>query len=213
MDGVLVDSEPLHEKAQNIVCKQYGLDVPKTVSPIFKGWTEERVYEYIAEHYGTDSATVEDLIKAKHEAYAGLSDELELMSGALQLVRFVHGLGLPLGLVTSATKADQKRAFAKFDLTSYFSSVVTVEDITHPKPDPQPYLTGAAHLQMAPVDCLAIEDSKHGILSALHAGCCVFGVATTFPYHVLEKVGAHAVFHSIEEIELHLKSSLVSIIH
>ena len=62
MDGVLVDSESIHEKAQNIVCRQYELNVPKSVSPIFKGWTEKRVYEYIAENFGTGPATVEELI-------------------------------------------------------------------------------------------------------------------------------------------------------
>ncbi len=208
MDGVLVNSEPLHEKAQDIVCRRFDLDVPTSISPIFKGWTEDRVYTYIAEHFGTGSATVETLIRAKHAVFASLSDELELISGAANLVQALHNLDIPLGLVTSATRADQQRAFAKFGFFPYFSSVTTVEDVTEAKPHPQPYLTGAERLGMRPEECIVVEDSKYGVISALRAGCHVLGLATTFSCDTLSDAGAHAVFDSIEAIELHIKELL-----
>lgn len=208
MDGVLVNSEPLHEKAQDIVCRRFDLDVPTSISPIFKGWTEDRVYAYIAEHFGTGSATVETLIRAKHAVFASLSDELELISGAADLVQALHNLDIPLGLVTSATRADQQRAFAKFGFFPYFSSVTTVEDVTEAKPHPQPYLTGAERLGMRPEECIVVEDSKYGVISALRAGCHVLGLATTFSCDTLSDAGAHAVFDSIEAIELHIKELL-----
>jgi len=206
MDGVLVNSEPVHEKAQYIVCKQYGLEVPQTVSPMFKGWTEDRVYEYIAKHFGTGSTTVENLIKAKHSIFASLANEVQLMPGALQLVQFTHRKGLRLGLVTSATKADQERTFKNHGLTSYFSSVVTVEDVLHPKPDPQPFILGAARLGVSPSDCLVIEDSKYGIQSGILAGCHVIGITSTFTHDILKEAGAHRIFSSIPNIESFLKS-------
>lgn len=208
MDGVIVDSEHLHEKAQDIVCQQFGLDVPKTVNPLFKGWTEDRVYEYIAEHFGTGSTTVENLVKAKHAAFANLSDELQLMPGALSLVQLLHEQDMPLGLVTSATKADQERAFTKFGLAPYFLSVTTIEDVHLPKPDPQPYLITAARLGVPAKECIVIEDSKYGILSGLRAGCYVLGLTTTFPHQALQDAGAHAVFQSIAEIEAYLRTLL-----
>lgn len=208
MDGVLVNSEPLHEKAQDIVCRRFDLDVPKSISPIFKGWTEDRVYTYIAEHFGTGLATVETLIQAKHAVFASLSDELELISGAAKLVQALHNLNIPLGLVTSATRADQERAFAKFGFSTYFSSITTVEDVTEAKPHPQPYLTGAERLGLRPEKCIVVEDSKYGVVSALRAGCHVLGLATTFSGDALDNSGAHAVFDSIEAIEPHIKELL-----
>ncbi len=204
MDGVLVDSEPIHEKAQDIVCRQFGIDVPNSVTPTFKGWTEDRVYKYIAENYGTGTTTLENLIKTKHLVFASLSNELQLMSGALHLVQFLYDSGIPLGLVTSATKADQERAFSNLGLTPYFSSVITVEDVRSPKPDPEPYLIGASRLDVPATECLVIEDSKYGVLSALRAGCTVFGIATTLPYDALQEIGAHRVFHTLAEIETEL---------
>ena len=208
MDGVLVNSEPLHEKAQDIVCRRFGLDVPKSISPIFKGWTEDRVYEYIAKHFGTGSTTVEALIQAKHAAFASLVDELELISGAAKLLKELSDLNIPLGLVTSATRADQERAFTKFGLFPYFSSVTTVEDVTEAKPHPQPFLTGAERLGVRPEECIVVEDSKYGVVSALRAGCYVLGLATTFSCDALDDAGAHAVFDSIEKVEPHIKELL-----
>ncbi len=208
MDGVLVDSERLHEKAQDIVCRQFGLDVPKTVNHLFKGWTEERVYEYIAKHFGTGSTTVENLIKAKHFTFASLSEELQLMPGAMRLVQFLHDLDMPLGLVTSATKADQKRAFIKFGLTPYFSSVITIEDVHRPKPDPQPYQITADRLGLPARKCIVVEDSKYGILSALQAGSHVLGLASTFSHETVQDAGAHAVFRTLAEIEGYIRSLL-----
>jgi len=201
MDGVLVNSESIHEKAQDIVCRQYGLNVPETATPTFKGWTEERVYEYISTHFGTGSSTIEQLITAKHSVFASLADDLQLMDGAKDLLQYVYDIGLPLGLVTSATKSDQERAFRNLGLDSYFTSIITVEDVTRPKPDPQPYMKGAEDLGFPPSECLVIEDSQYGIQSALEAGCPTFGLASTFSYATLEKVGAHKVFHSLRDIE------------
>ncbi len=209
MDGVLVDSEPLHEKAQDIVCRKFDLNVPKTVNPMFKGWTEEKVYEYITEHFGTDGSTsVEHLVKEKHAAYASLSDELQLIPGALHLVQSLHEKSIPLGLVTSATKADQERTFTKFGFALYFSAVTTIEDVRLPKPDPQPYIITAARLGVPVEECIVIEDSKYGILSGLRAGCHVLGLTTTFTDQTLKDVGAHAVFKSNEEINQYLSALL-----
>lgn len=206
MDGVLVNSEPIHEKAQKIVCEQFGLDVPESISSTFKGWTEDRVYKYIAKHFGTGSTTVKNLINAKHSAFASLAHEVELMPGALDLVQYSHSMGIPLGLVTSATKADQERAFQNHNLSSYFSSIVTVEDVLCPKPDPEPFIQGSKNLGIPPSECLVIEDSKYGIQSGLDAGCHVFGLASTFTHQILEETGAQKVFDSIPEIKSYLKS-------
>lgn len=213
MDGVLVDSEPLHEKAQQLVYQQFGLGIPQSLSSTFKGWSEERVFGYIADHFGTGSATIEDLIHAKHKAFANLSDELELIPGAMDLLHMLHQEAVPMGLVTSATKSDQERTFTKFGLTHFFSSVITVEDVHKPKPDPQPYLSAASNLNLPPTNCVVVEDSKYGVISATHAGCHVVGLTTTFPYHILNDAGAHAIFNSMSEIHAYLTTVLAPLTH
>jgi len=95
-----------------------------------------------------------------------------------------------LGLTTSATRRDQQRTFALFDLTPYFAVVVTADDVTHPKPNPEPYLTTAQRLDVTPASCLVIEDSTHGVMSAQRAGCTVAGLATSFSAERLVEAGA-----------------------
>ena len=197
MDGVLVDSEPLHEEAQRIVAREYGLNVPESEFSRFKGWTEQRVYAWIADNYDTGGHSIEALVAAKHRAFASLSAQLRPMEGAIELVTKLSASGHALGLVTSATSADQERACNRFKLDRCFQTVVCGEDVSKPKPHPEPYRLTAARLNVDPARCLVIEDSRYGVLSALSAGCTVYAVSTTFASEHLSRLGAHAVFDSV----------------
>ena len=200
MDGVVVDSEPVHEKAQRIVIRQYGLNVPESAFSDFKGMTEDGVYFLIEKRYGTNGVSVERLVNAKHAAFASLADELELVPGALDLIRKLHAAGIALGLVTSAVPQDQVRVFEKFGLECYFRAAITDADVSNAKPDPEPYLLMARRLNVAPAVCLVIEDSHYGVQAARRAGCTVFGLCTTFDSDFLIEAGAHRTFDSMQAI-------------
>ena len=200
MDGVVVASEPLHEEAQRMVFARYALDVPESEFARFKGWTERRVYAYIAEHFGVGDTTVEALVEAKHAAYESISHKLTLVPGAGELITELSGAGTVLGLVTSAVRADQVRACDKFGLTDHFGTIISAEDVTHAKPHPEPYLTAANRLGVDPKTCLVIEDSLYGITAAIRAGCSIIGLAGTFSPSVLEESGADAVADSMQTI-------------
>ena len=109
-----------------------------------------------------------------------------------------------LGLTTSATRRDQERSFALFDLHAYFEVVVTREDVVHPKPDPEPYRITAERLDVAPAACLVIEDSLNGVLSARRAGCTVAGIATSFSTEQLLQAGARLAADNYEALADHL---------
>ena len=125
--------------------------------------------------------------------------------GAQHLLQTLYDLNIPLGLVTSATKVDQQRAFENLELTKYFSAIVTVEDVAHPKPDPQPYIACATILGFQAHECIAIEDSIHGISSAFRAGCHVLGLTSTFSHDALKSTEAHGIFQSIPSLEAHIR--------
>ncbi len=200
MDGVVVDSEPVHEKAQRTVIREFGLKVPESAFSDFKGMTEDKVYALIAARYGTNGTPAKRLVAAKHAAFASLADELQMVRGASALITSLHAAGCTLGLVTSAASWDQARAFEKFGLEGYFQAVVTGADVSKPKPYPEPYLLMAYRLNVTPEACLVIEDSRYGVQSARRAGCRVFGLATTFTSDQLLESGAHRTFGSMQAI-------------
>ena len=190
MDGVIIDSEPLHEKAQRVVFSQYQLTVPSSIFSAFKGQSEEDVFEHVVQEYADNRLEASELIALKHEVYSGLMGDLQLIAGARSFIERLVRRRTRLGLTTSATRRDQERSFALFDLHAYFDVVVTCDDVVQPKPNPEPYLTTAKRLAVTPATCLVIEDSINGVLSARGAGCTVAGLATSFSTERLLEAGA-----------------------
>ena len=204
MDGVLIDSEPLHEQAQRVVFSRYKLTVPSSIFTVFKGKTEQDVFGHVVETYAEGRLDASELIALKHAVYSELIENLQPIPGALPLLERLAQRRIPLGLTTSATRRDQERAFARFDLHRFFEVVVTVEDVQRPKPDPEPYLTTARRMGFAPASCLVIEDSTNGVQAALRAGCTVAGIATSFTTAQLLEAGAHVAADRYEELTPYL---------
>ena len=203
MDGVVIDSEPIHEKAQRIVFRDHDLDVPESEFPAFKGMTERMVFERILLKYGSNHHEIDALVDAKERVYRSLLDELEPVPGALEFIRRASKR-YRLALTTSSIRRNQELAFRKFGLDSYFEAVVTEEDITNPKPHPQPYLVTARKLDVEPGVCLVVEDSLHGVRSAHTAGCTVAGITTSFEADLLAEAGAHLVVDTFDELSRQL---------
>jgi HAD superfamily hydrolase (TIGR01509 family) len=95
--------------------------------------------------------------------------------GSLDLIRHLNSQGIPLGLATSSFKDLVRLVLRKFRIETCFRAVVTVDDISKTKPDPEIFLAAAKGLGIPPHDCLAVEDSTNGILAAKTAGMTCIG--------------------------------------
>jgi HAD superfamily hydrolase (TIGR01509 family) len=154
----------------------------------------------------SDSELISSLIEAKAQAFSLLLAQVQLVDQVLPFLEIVRQLYPRLGLTTSATLRDQQQIFDQFQLHSWFDVVVTADDITRAKPDPEPYLRTTARLQLPPAQCLVIEDSIAGIQAAKAAGCTVVGITTGLGAPELWAGGADQVVASFAELAqwLHL---------
>ena len=152
----------------------------------------------------SDGVDAETLLDAKHAAYAALHDELALMPGVLDFLQALDAQGLPMALVTSATRRDQERTFDQFNLASYFRVVVTADDVAYAKPHPAPYQQAVQQLEDAPSACWVVEDATHGVTSAQRAGCHVVGLCSSFAAGDLASAGAHVTVATYDELAEHL---------
>lgn len=199
LDGVLIDSEPIHAEAKRRVFAERGIEVPERVYDAFKGQTDEQVLRHVAEHYGSD-ARVEDLIAEKREAFWDLlGDRRVPMEGAKGFVQ-AAAAHYPVALCTSASPATRELAFDPLGWNEHFSASVTAADVEHPKPDPEPYQLTAERLGVPPAHCLVVEDSLSGVRSACAAGGRVAALTTSMERDELEAAGAHVVVESFAEL-------------
>jgi HAD superfamily hydrolase (TIGR01509 family) len=199
MDGVLVDSEPVHEKAARVILNRHGLDVSNDVFDQFRGKPAWQYYQHVVKHYGNGKLDPAILLEEKQEYYRSLFHELKLIPGVLAFIRQIHPI-FRLGLVTSGTRQNQQLVFEQFGLTNYFEATLTADDITNAKPHPEPYLPIADHLKVEPASCLVIEDAHHGVRSATEAGCFVAGLTSTFKADELRAAGADLIIDSFEDL-------------
>jgi beta-phosphoglucomutase len=177
MDGVLVDTEPLHHDAFFRHFAELGIDMSPAEYATFLGSSTRNVYQQLKAQYGL-SGEVEALIDRKREHFAKSFDEdttLELLPGARELVLDLHRAGVPLQLASSAANVTIHRVFTRFELYPYFDNLVSGEDFPQSKPNPAIFLRAAELAGIPPQNCLVIEDSANGVTAAKAAGMYCVG--------------------------------------
>jgi sugar-phosphatase len=181
LDGVLVDSTPAVARVWAWWAKQHGFDADETVR---------------VAHGRPSIATIRELLPhADHEAESREVERREIedvegvvpLPGALELLQ-----ALPLerwAIVTSCTK---RLAYVRIRAAGLPEPtfIVTSDDITRGKPDPEPYLKGARALSFAPGDCIVVEDAPAGIRAGKAAAARVVALQTTERDELLLAAGA-----------------------
>lgn len=205
MDGVIVDSEPIHEKAEVQVCREFGMEVSKKEWDGFRGKKLEDIFSYANKKYGTGNEPIEKMIERKIEVYlAQALKEMQLVPGVLEFLEKLEAeQKYRYALTTSGRKVQQDKILSKFGLENFFEIMVTADDVSNGKPHPEPYLITVEKLGELPENCLVIEDSDNGIISAKAAGCMACGIVGTFSQNKLESAGADMVvpnFYKLKEV-------------
>ena len=172
MDGVIVDTEPVHKYAYDQHFKELNIEVSEEMYSTFTGNSTRNVFQKIKSHYNLKHE-VEDLILRKRFLFNEAFDtkpDLDLITGVLDLIKRLYAKNIQLILASSASNSTIDRVFNRFDLDQYFTHKVSGEDFPQSKPHPAIFLH-AASLSIAPKDnCIVIEDSTNGIIAANAAG-------------------------------------------
>ncbi|WP_299117114.1 HAD family phosphatase [uncultured Winogradskyella sp.] len=182
MDGVIVDTEPLHRKAYFKMFSDVNITVDEALYASFTGQSTITICRRIVSHFHL-SYTPEYLVKQKrlHFKYLFENDtDLQLIDGVLDLIKDYHSNGLKLVVASSASMININRIFERFDLNPYFMGKFSGADLKQSKPHPEIFEKAAAHTGFSKTECMVIEDSTNGILASHRAG--VFCVGFKSPH-------------------------------
>ncbi|HSX28470.1 MAG TPA: HAD family phosphatase [Candidatus Saccharimonadales bacterium] len=180
LDGVIVDSEPLHVAAFQAALKHYGHDLTEEqYKQYFAGRTDEAGFTHYFDAIG-ERVDLPTIMAQKAKIYLELAaDQLVPYPGVLEFIQSLAARKVPLALVTGSLRAEAAVTLKAFKLTELFAAIITAEDITHSKPNPEGYLKGAKALGVQPGDCIVIEDAPSGVAAANAAGMRCLAVTTT----------------------------------
>ncbi|MFY7666367.1 HAD family hydrolase [Flavobacterium sp.] len=201
MDGVIVDTEPIHYYAYHQHFKELNIDVPDELYGTFTGYSTINTYQKIVAHFQLPHDPAE-LVNRKRDLFNDAFDtkpDLELIEGAFDLIKSLHSSGFQLLLASSSAKVTIKRVFDRFALHPYFSYIVSGEDFPQSKPHPAIFLDAVAKSGAPKSACIVIEDSTNGIKAANAAG--VFCVGYKSPHSVNQNYNtANLVINHFSEL-------------
>jgi len=177
MDGVIVDTEPVHRYAYYKQFEELDIEVTETMYTSFTGFSTRNTFQTLKEQFQL-THEVEDLIQRKRNIFNDAFDtkeDLELLDGVRTLIEDLHQNGIQLILASSASKVTIDRVFTRFGLHDFFTHIVSGEDFPKSKPHPAIF-EHAASLSTAPKEnCIVIEDSTNGVRAAKAAGIYCVG--------------------------------------
>jgi HAD superfamily hydrolase (TIGR01509 family) len=177
MDGVIVDTEPVHHYAYEQHFKQLNIDVSEEMYASFTGNSTKNIYERLKTTFNL-TQEVADLVNTKRQLFNEAfekKEDLQLLEGVLDLIQELHGKGMQLVLASSSANVTIQMIFNRFGLEPYFTHKVSGEDFPQSKPNPAIFLE-AARLAQTPVEeCIVIEDSTNGIKASHSAGIYCVG--------------------------------------
>jgi len=177
MDGVIVDTEPVHHYAYKQHFKELNITVSDEIYATFTGNSTRNVFQKLKALFNLDE-DVEDLILRKRFLFNDAFDskpDLFLIDGVEDLIKDLFANGIQLIVASSASKSTINRVFTRFNLHQYFSHIVSGEDFPKSKPHPAIF-EHAASLSVHPKEnCIVIEDSTNGVIAAKGAGIYCIG--------------------------------------
>lgn len=191
LDGVLVDSERLYTQFYTQLGLDYAIPDPDFALNI-KGSTIEQI---LSRFFPTPEAQADVLDRiSRFEA----SMDYPLMPGVMDFLAALRNEAVKIAVVTSSSEAKmEKLAAVRPQLLAMADTIVTGNDVSHSKPDPEGYLLGASRLGAPIEECYVFEDSISGLLAGMNSGAVVIGLATTLPAGRL-KGKAHAIIDGFE---------------
>ena len=212
MDGLIVDTEPIHFLAFRGMMRQYGHEIDDSLMPSFVGFPEADNIRDLKRVYHLDAPS-EEMASRRYALFMKLIrvEPFDVFPGFWELSEDVRRRGLRQAVVSSSTAEQIEVILGRLFQTrpdlpppqEYFDAIVSGDDITRNKPAPDIYLLAAERLSVAPAECLVFEDTPPGVKAAVTAGMAAVAVPNQYTKS-LEFPGARGAIGSLCEASPYL---------
>ncbi|MEM7553656.1 MAG: HAD family phosphatase [Cyanobacteria bacterium P01_A01_bin.84] len=199
-NGIIINDESIHRQLTEEMLLGENLNMQAgEFEKVCLGRSDRSCFRDLLANSGriVDEQYLEKLLQNKTKAYAKKLEEVEqlpIYPGVEDIIYKARSRELKIGLVSGALGSDIELVINRANLAQYFEVVVSTDDVTTSKPEPEGYLLSVEllnkkhpDLNLQPQECLAIEDTPAGIQAAKNAGMQVVAVANTYPFHMLQR--------------------------
>ena len=210
-NGIIIDDEPLQMRIYQQILADEGIALTDADYYSCLGMDDRRFVEAAYERAGQEPAPnkVLEIVEHKVERWReAIADELPLFPGIENFIKKASQ-DFALGLVSMCNHIEIDHVMERSGLGKYFSVVVSAEDVSKAKPDPECYRSGFnwldsarianGHLPMTHRECIVIEDSPAGVRAAVAADLQVLGVPNTVPAEELRNAGSRWIAKDLND--------------
>ena len=170
MDGTLLDTESVFKSVVFDVFTELGYEMTDAVHMSMVGNSHETTRALLVEAYGVSFPYMLYDERCRVVMGTRMHEQVPVKTGAREMVQELRERGIPIAVATSSRRIHVDHHLGNAGLLHLFDTIVTRDDVTKPKPNPEPYLTAASRLGVPPELCLALEDSHAGVRAAHAAG-------------------------------------------
>ena len=168
MDGVIVDTEPLHYKAYHQMFNDVNIEVSESLYESFTGQSTFSICKQLVSLYNLPLGpqTLVDIKRDHFNLLFKTDSSLDLLDGVLELIKDYHAHGLTLVLASSASMQNINNVFKRFDLDQFFKAKLSGADLKASKPHPEIFINAVKATGFNKDECIVIEDSTNGFKAA-----------------------------------------------
>ena len=170
MDGTLLDTEMVFKEIEWDVTRDLGFTMTTDVHGRMEGSSHEATNKLLVEAYGVSFPYEMFNDACRRLMQARMAQSVPVKAGVPEFLAELKARRIPMAVATSSRSPHALGHLGTAGLLDMFQAIVTRDDVTQPKPHPEPYLTAARLLGVVPQTCLAIEDSHSGVRAAHAAG-------------------------------------------
>lgn len=202
MDGLLIDSEPIHFESLRVQLEKLGVTYEYSLHETLVGTTDVHCYEVIRAANRQLVTPTETLVDERHDIFLELVDRpLTPLPGVVAALKAFALAGFPMAVASSSPAPHIERVLTNLGIRSWFGVTWSGCDVPRSKPHPDVYLAAAKALGVAAESCVVFEDSGPGVAAGAAAGSVVFAVPQRETMnHDLRP--AHVRLGSLEEFDL-----------
>jgi len=197
MDGTIIDSEPLYTKAEIRLFAEYNVIIPKEDLHLFRGCSETDFFNLSMSRYKISEKKSIFIEKGRRYVKEEFKKGLSFMPGFHDLIFNIKNKH-QTALVTASPRHNLDWVCEIMNLNNYFDCIISGEDCKYNKPHPQPYLDMMEMLNVKPQNTIIVEDSIHGLNSALSSKAHVIAIRGSVSDDSLNK--SHKIISSLSEI-------------
>ena len=201
MDGTLFSTEPIYFKCYQAAAAEVGLNFTFELFEQCIGISTEEARPLMLSYFGRE-VDIDQIYRGCCERVDKYIKEnpIPFRPGAKEAVEFFHKRGFQMGIATSNVREWVEKILEKNGLLSYFSIIVTSDDVAKPKPDPEVFLRCAQQLGADVAQCLVFEDSIAGATAAISAGMRTVVVPDLKQPDTFVREHAFKIYKSLEDI-------------